>query len=108
MREGAGEDMTEDTNITAAGEPAPSGQEGEGGLAATADVEAEARALSGSRSVLFADRLAEQVALCQPLPADEAGRGDCMAATLEALKALGPHSGMEGMLAWPPTTSRSR
>jgi len=91
--------MNEDTSITAAGEPARGGEQAEAGLAVTAEVEAEALALSGSRSVLFADRLAEQVALCQALPADEAGRDRYMGATVDALKALTPQSGMEGMLA---------
>jgi len=91
--------MNEDTSLTVAGEPARSREQGEAGLSVTAEAEAEALALSGSRSVTFADRLAEQVALCQPLPADEAGRGHCMAATIDALKALTPHNGMEGMLA---------
>jgi hypothetical protein len=91
--------MNEDTSITAAGDPARGGGQEEAGLAVMAEVEAEALALSGSRSVPFADRLAEQVALCQPLPADEAGRDRCMGATVEALKALAPQSGMEGMLA---------
>ena len=83
----------------AAGEPARAERQEGAGLLETAAIEAEALALSGSRSVTFADRLAEQVALCQPLPADEAGRERCMAATLEALKAIGPQSGMEGLLA---------
>ncbi|HZF34085.1 MAG TPA: hypothetical protein VE914_09805 [Candidatus Angelobacter sp.] len=91
--------MNEDTSIAAAGEPALAEGQGEAGLAVTAEVEAEALALSGSRSVTFADRLAEQVALCQALPADEAGRGRYMGATVDALKALTPRSGMEGMLA---------
>jgi hypothetical protein len=91
--------MTEDTSITAGGDPAPTQGQDEVGLSVTAEVEAEALALSGSRSVFFADWLAEQVALCQPLPADEAGRGRCMAATVDALKTLTPQNGMEGMLA---------
>jgi hypothetical protein len=67
--------MTEDTSITAGGDPALAKEQDEAGLSVTAEVEAEALALSGSRSVLFADWLAEQAALCQPLPSDEAGRG---------------------------------
>lgn len=74
-------------------------RQGEAELSLIADAEAEALALSGSRSVTFADRLAEQVALCQPLAADEGQRDRCVTAAMEALKALGPHSGMEGMLA---------
>jgi hypothetical protein len=66
---------------------------------ALTDAEAEALALSGSRSVAFADRLARQVALCQPLPADEAGRAHRTAAATAALKELTPQSGLEGMLA---------
>jgi hypothetical protein len=80
-------------------DPATADAAGEGGLTVPADAEAEALALSGSRNVVFADRLAEQVALCQPLPADEAGRSYRVAATMEALKALAPRSAMEGMLA---------
>jgi hypothetical protein len=90
--------MTEDTNIAVAREPAGK-QQAEGGLSVAADAEAEALALSGSRSVTFADRLAEQVVLCQPLPADDAARGHYVTATIDALKALTPQSGMEGMLA---------
>lgn len=90
--------MTEDTNGAAAGPATGEGQD-EGGMVTMAEAEAEALALSGSRSIAFADRLAEQVALCQPLPADEAGRERCMAATLAALKAIGPQNGMEGLLA---------
>jgi len=72
---------------------------GESGLPVPAEAAAEALALSGSRNVVFADRLAEQVALCQPLPADEAGRSHRLAATMEALRVLAPRSPMEGMLA---------
>jgi len=69
----------------------------ETGLATLA--EAEALVLSGSRNVVFADRLVQQVVLCQRLPADEAGRNYRMAAATEALKELAPRNAMEGMLA---------
>jgi hypothetical protein len=61
--------------------------------------EADAMALSGSRSELFAGRLVQQVALCQWLPADEAGRDYRTATAMAALKELAPRNAMEGMLA---------
>jgi len=61
--------------------------------------EADAMALSGSRSELFADRLVQQVALCQWLPADEADRDYRTATVMAALKELAPRNAMEGMLA---------
>jgi hypothetical protein len=64
-----------------------------------AEAQAEALALSGSRSVMRADHLLEQVAVCQPLPADADGRAYQAAVTAEALKELGPRNAMEGMLA---------
>ncbi len=88
--------MSEETGASAGG-GAPAETGGAAGLAAPA--EAEALALSGCRNVVFADRLAEQVALCQPLPADEAGRSYRVAVVIEALKELAPGNAMEGMLA---------
>ncbi len=60
---------------------------------------ADAMALSGSKSELFADRLVQQVALCQWLPTDEADRGYRTATAMAALKELAPRNAMEGMLA---------
>ena len=90
--------MDQETNTPAVAAAETEGQ-GEAELSLMAGAEVEALALSGSRSVTFADRLAEQVVLCQPLPADEAARGHYVTATIDALKALTPQSGMEGMLA---------
>jgi len=81
----------------AGGVPAGAGEDG--GLALSADAQAEALALSGSRSVMLADRLVEQVALCQPLPGDEDARTYRVAATMDALKEMAPRNAMEGMLA---------
>jgi 23S rRNA C2498 (ribose-2'-O)-methylase RlmM len=86
--------MSEDINPRSGGALAETGATG-----VLAPAEAQALALSGSRNVAFADRLTEQVALCQPLPADEAGRSHRMAAVTEALKELAPRNAMEGMLA---------
>jgi hypothetical protein len=69
----------------------------ETGLARLA--EADAMALSGSKSELFADRLVQQVALCQWLPADEADRDYRTATVMASLKELAPRNAMEGMLA---------
>lgn len=92
--------MDEETGISAAAGAARTGEGRDLAEASlVADAEAEALALSGSRSMGFADRLAEQVVLCQPLPQGEAARDRCVAAALEALKAIGPQSGMEGLLA---------
>jgi hypothetical protein len=91
--------MSKSMNTAEAGCGAPAEGPGESGMAVPAAAEAAALALSGSRSVMFADRLAEQVALCQPLPADEDGRSYRAAAAMEALKALAPRSALEGMLA---------
>jgi hypothetical protein len=90
--------MTKDMSTAAGGDGAPAAA-GEGGLALPAEAEAEALALSGSRSVLLADRLVEQVALCQPLPADEDSRNGRVAAAMDALKEMGARNAMEGMLA---------
>jgi hypothetical protein len=87
--------MTNEISIAAGGE----GGAAEAGGPAPAEAVAEALALSGSRSVMLADRLAEQVALCQPLPADEDRRSFRVAATVEMLKEMAPRNAMEGMLA---------
>src|SRR5262249_7560465 len=92
--------MDEEMGIPAAGVEAAKG-EGHGIAEASSmgEAEAEALALSGSRSVTLADRLAEQGALCQPRPQDAAARDRCVMAAVEALKAIGPQTGMEGLLA---------
>jgi hypothetical protein len=88
--------MTENKNLAAGGDGRLAGNSG---LALPAAAEAEARALSGSSSVMLADRLVEQVALCQPLPADAEGRNYCLAAVMEQLKQMPARNPMEGMLA---------
>jgi hypothetical protein len=72
---------------------------GEGGVALPAEAESQALALSGSRSVVFADWLSDLVARCQPLPADADGTAFRVAAAMEAMKELAPRNAMEGMLA---------
>jgi hypothetical protein len=89
--------MTNDVSIAGGGVTAAAS--GEGGPALPTEAEAAALALSGSRSVVFADWLSEQVARCQPLPADADSRDFCEAATMEAMKAMAPRNAMEGMLA---------